>query len=752
MLSFLKGMRDMPGASDSAMDEWIYICSGIEKQMAEDVIRVAVVGPIKSGKSTFINSILKSDYLKRGAGVVTSIVTRIRSGSYLKAILFFKSWDEVNAEIEQAMTLFPGHEALTEKDRFDIRRERDRIALAEGLHSLHSDLLIANGSRNISGILLESYLGGYERVKDILASESMSKAYEDDLFDSQKSFAGSDSLAVYLKDIQLEVNSPFIDSNIEIADCQGSDSPNPLHLAMIQDYLLKTHFIVYVISSRTGLRQADMRFLWMIRQMGIIDNILFVVNCDFSEHETKEELMTLVDKTRSELSLIKADPPIHTLSSLFNLFKSSDKSISQRDALRLAQWEAEKELVSLSEKETLRFNIVLRDKLSRERYTLLLKNNIERLDMITIALKNWSRIHQDVLNRDAKGVEDMLKKIEYHHKQMDQIRSLVKSTLDGSSGKIKLELKRDVDRFFDARYGSVLQNIKEYIRSFQVDFKAYEDILEASSFTDALFLIFQDFKTALDSYVAEIINPKIVKFIREEEEKASTYLASVGEPYEAMITEAITGYRDTMDRLGIPLLEKQGVERATENFKAKGLRNDLKLPPIETTIRYSARIKTEAIVRLGFYSIVKVFKKLLKKEASLQDGQRIDALKDSIRRIKRETIRSIGLHFKDYQENIKFQYIFKMTDSMSNQLYEILLEQFRSYTTNISTAIKQVKEQHVDKEATRDSLKRIERQSTVYTQNIAGLRERIESVFGDKNRISNIQQGISNDEGRNSID
>jgi GTPase SAR1 family protein len=733
MASFLTQIRNMPGASDSGVNQWESVCSGIEKQMAEDVIRVAVVGPIKSGKSTFINSIFKSDYLKRGAGVVTSIVTRIRSGPYLKAILYFKSWDEVNSEIEQALTLFPGREAPSEKDRFDIRREKDRTALKQGLQSLHSDILIANGSRNISSILLESYLNGYETVKDILASESMSKAYEDDQFDAQKSFSGSDSLAVYLKDIQLQINSPFIDSNIEIADCQGSDSPNPLHLAMIQDYLLRTHFIVYVISSRTGLRQADVRFLSIIKQMGIIDNILFVINCDFSEHESMEDLMTLVEKTRSGLSLIKPDPSIHTLSSLYNLFKSSDKAISAKDALRLAQWEAEKDLVSLSDKETLRFNTELRDKLSRERYTLLLKNNIERLGLIAIGLENWSRIHQTILDRDAQGVEDVLKKIEYHHKQMDQIRSLVKSTLDGSSGKIKLELKQDVDRFFDTRHGTVMQNIKEYIRNFQVDFKAYEDVLAASSFTDTLFLIFQDFKAALDSYVAESVNPKIIKFIRDEEAKASAYLASVGEPYEAMITEAISGYRGTMDRLGIPLLERQGVERATENFKAKGLRSDLKLPPIAATMRYSARIKTEAVVRLGFYSIVGIFNKLLKKKANGQDRQKINALKDSIKRMKRETERSVALHFKDYQENIKFQYIFKMTDAMSNQLYEVLLEQFRSYATNVSRAIEQVKEHHVDKAAARDMLKRIETQSTSYTEKIVRLRERIESVFGTEN-------------------
>lgn len=729
MASFLTQTRQLEGLWDSGMDEWERICSGIASQMAEDVIRVAVVGPIKSGKSTFVNSLFKADYLKRGAGVVTSIVTRIRRGPYLKASLYFKSWDEVNSEIEQALTLFPGRDARFDTERFDIRREKDRTSLEQGLQSLNSDLLVTNGARNINGVLLESYLSGYETVKEVLASERVTRAYEDDLFDAHKSFAGSDSLAVYLKDIQLEINAPDLDSNVEIADCQGSDSPNPLHLAMIQNYLAKTHFIIYVISSRTGLRQADMRFLSMIKQMGIIDNILFVVNCDFSEHESMDDMMTLADKVRFELSLIKPDPPMYTLSSLYNLFRSSDKAMTEKDVMRLSQWESETDMVRLSNEDTMRFHRDLHDKLTRERYTLLLKNNIERMGLIAAGLENWSRIHKDLFNRDARSVADVLKKIEYHQRQMDQIRTLVKSTLDGSSGKIKQELKQAVDRFFDPRYGKVLQNVRAYIRNFQIDFSLYEENLAAASFTDTLYLIFQDFKAALDGYMAETVNPQIIHFIQEEEAKVRVHLASVGEPYESMIAEAIAEYRRSMGGLGITLLENQGLERAMEHFKSGGRRGELNLPPIETTMRYSARIKTEAVVRLGFHSMATLFRRLLRKETADQDRRKVSALKDSIKRMKRETERSVALHFKDYQENIKFQYMFKLTDIMSHQVYELLLEQFQSYATNVSKTIERVKERHSDKQATREMLAHVEARSTSFTERIQDVRARMESFF-----------------------
>jgi len=70
----------IPGLGNGAVTEWTRVCRDVERQLGDAAIRVAVVGAIKSGKSTFVNALFGGDYLKRGAGVVTSIVTRIRPG------------------------------------------------------------------------------------------------------------------------------------------------------------------------------------------------------------------------------------------------------------------------------------------------------------------------------------------------------------------------------------------------------------------------------------------------------------------------------------------------------------------------------------------------------------------------------------------------------------------------------------------------------------------------------------------------
>ncbi|MBW2572846.1 MAG: dynamin family protein [Deltaproteobacteria bacterium] len=419
--------RSITGTSDHTFADWQKTCDAINSQMSGEIIRVAVVGPIKSGKSTFINSLFKGEYLKRGAGVVTSIVTRIRNGKKLKAKLLFKSWNEINSDMEQALVLFPSLEWRNENYRFDIRQKKERMDLQKALISLNSEHLISNGARNVNNILLTSYLKGYEKIKDMISLETPTSQYENELFSEHWTFVGDGSMAVYLKDVQLEIDSGNIDSNIEIADCQGSDSPNPLHLAMIQDYLLLTHLIVYVVSSRTGLREADIKFLSIIKKMGIIDNIIFVINCDFSEHESINDLKSLIENVKEELAIIKPSPEIYSLSALFNLFKAQRANLSQKDRLRLEQWEKEPELTAFSDSEAARFESSFYNRLTKGSYSLLLKNHLERLRIVSFGMERLIYFNQNMLTRDAHSANEIVEKIKKHQEGMRQIELVIKN-------------------------------------------------------------------------------------------------------------------------------------------------------------------------------------------------------------------------------------------------------------------------------------------------------------------------------------
>jgi GTPase SAR1 family protein len=725
--SLFSDVKSIPGMSENSFAVWEKTNAGINKQLSEEIIRVAVVGPIKSGKSTFINSLFKGEYLKRGAGVVTSIVTRTRSGEKLRAKLLFKSWDEINADMDQALALFPSLDWRTENDKFDIRNEKERMDLQKALTSLGPEHLIANGTRNVNSVLLSSYLKGFERVKDLISLEVNVRQFEDNLFGDHWNFVSDGAMAVYLKDVHLEIDSGGIESNIEIADCQGSDSPNPLHLAMIQDYLLLTNLIIYVISSRTGLREADIKFLSLIKKMGILDNILFIINCDFSEHNSLYDLDALIEKVKEELMMITPSPEIYSLSALFNLFKAQDLTLLQKDRSRLEQWEGEKELSAFSDSETARFDASFYNKLTRGRYALLLKNHIERLHIISSGVEHWISFNQNILTKNTDSANEIVENVKKHQIRVNQIKSVIKSTLDGSIQQIKGELKLEIDRYFDIRSGNVIRDIAEFIKSYSIPYQQYEDDIKTSGFSKKLYMIFQEFKQAFDTFMAETINPEVIRFVRKQEARIHEHLESIAVPFDVMVQDAITTYNRMMGKLGI--------NHSNENIKKIDLPDigtiksitGLTLPPVAAYMRYTAKIKTEATMRLGLYKVVNIFKRLLKKPIQEKNEGEILALRDGVLRMKREMEKSVISHLKDYQENIKFQYIYRLVEAQSNSLYESLLDRFQVYGADLSSIVDLINNKMIDKEQTSEMMKTLAFNCSEMGEKINGLREKIET-------------------------
>ncbi len=683
LVSILGNIQNQSELDADRFEAWQAACGDIHQQISEEIIRVAVVGPIKSGKSTFTNALFGGDFLKRGAGVVTSIVTRIRSGRKLKAVLYFKDWDEINADLDQSLTMLPSWEARDDGKPFDIRREKDRQSLADALEELSNDQLITDGTRNANSILPALYHQGYQSVGDIISPDSNTTEFGNDDFARHREYVGSDELAVYLKDVELEISHSKIDSTIEIADCQGSDSPNPMHLAMIQDYLLRIHMLVYVISSRTGLRQADIRFLSTIKKMGIIDNTLFVVNCDFSEHESTAELEALVDRVRQELALIKPEPEVFTLSALYNLFAAlPETQLSEKDRARLLQWQNEAQFVALSDQETRRFEKAFHGKLSRERFFLLLKNHLERMAVMTAGMDRWLWTNRELMTEDADGVADLLRKINHHQKRMDQIKELINSTLGGAAGKIKKEIRLDIDRFFNTRSGSVLQATLDTIRQFNIVFDNYTDSLASSGFSSTLYQVFQEFRQTLDTFMAETINPEIVSFTVQTEKKIKADLTAVAEPYQSMAMDAIAEYHSAMN--GYEMASTDAEHRTLLDLEDVKKVAGLKLPAAATSMRYSAKVRTEAVVRLGVYSVLKLFKKAFKKPLKNEQEEQMLALADGVKRMKGETEAALIFHFKNYRENFKFQYAFKLVEFATSHLHRTLLERLRAYDTDLT--------------------------------------------------------------------
>lgn len=728
ILDLLAQASAIPYLSSDAFVKWRSACDSLSTQVKEELLRVAVVGSIKSGKSTFLNALFAGDYLKRGAGVVTSVITRIRSGKNISAHLYFKSLPEVNSEIEQALTLLPtlGRDLTLEK--FDIRDPAMRKALKEALTSLPLEHRVVEDSLNLNTVLLNCYLQGFEHVEKMLpADNDAPKEIAIDFADHHR-YVADDSLAVYLKDIQLEIDSESILPMIEFADCQGSDSPNPLHLAMIQDYMQVNHLMIYVISSRTGLRRADIKFLTMIRKMGIMDHVLFAVNCDMSEHESSQDLKALIGAIEQDLKLFHPDPSIYAFSALFNLFKYRPGNLPEKDRLRVEQWQKQTDLAEFSNRQSEKFREEFTRQLTYQRSILLLGNHLSRQRSIISGLQQWIRLNQAVVSRNDKDTKTVIKSIQRQQKRLNQIQVMIMTTLNGAATRIKKEVNNDVNRFFDTHSGGILKHVIENIRSYSVTYTKFKDTLADSGFTNALYLVFQEFKLGLDSIMADIVNPELIQFVRAEEEKIWKHFSAVVEPFSAIIQNALQE-SETLLTSSTQSDENHLPERTSPiNLPGKDalLENaDINPPSMATILNYSNEIKTDAIMHLGYYSVVRVVKNVFSKRKGEDWESQLKALQAGVKRMKRISEKAVAEQFRNYRENLKFMYLHRVIDSIVKQLSEVLLDQFQAYDTDVAALVSRLDGHLSDRVAASEDLARIDSTADLLGERVKILRDQI---------------------------
>ena len=141
-------------------------------------------------------------------------------------------------------------------------------------------------------------------------------------------------------------------------------------------------------------------------------------------------------------------------------------------------------------------------------------------------------------------------------------------------------------------------------------------------------------------------------------------------------------------------------------------------------MNYTARIRTEAILRLGFYRLVTGFKKVLKKPVR-RGEEDLRALKEGMARIRRETQNSLLFHLKDYQENLKFKYLFHIIEIAAERLSQAVTQQLQAYSADFGALSERVIIQQGDKERAAAVLEEMSRSCRGMGEQISRLKQDI---------------------------
>ena len=641
---------------------WQKVLSQVQAHAAEDTCRLAVVGAVKSGKSTMINALVGQDLLRRGAGILTAMVTRVQPGPESQAVLRFKGWDEINGEIRRALGLLPNPRLVDRAEPLDLQAAPDRELLAQVLAEAREADLWTGGSLDQNYLLLKSYLEGYDLLKDLMPATGVMPLTGPDLA-RHRDLVTREATAVYLKDVLLTIPFPWPAAGLELGDCQGSDSPFPQHLAQVLAYLVKSDLALYVVSSRVGLRQADFQFLAELKRMGLIPHILVLLNLDLGEHTSYAEVVKIRDRVAQELGSWQPDPRVYAFSALKLLLDRREirgESLEPREAAVLKVWALDPDSAAFSEAEAARFEQDLQAALGDLQTRRLAGGSLAQVRMVARGLREQLELTQDLLTRGLTAIQELETRLAARRQPLQATMATVSQTLEGAGHRLKKTLRSRVDRLLDGHSGPVGKDLSEFIANFTPDWDHLAPPQVTPAFRPVLYQLFQEFAKGLAHHVANESNLAVVEFIREQEEWLRLELVRLWQPLFQTLQEALSLYYREIADLGLaaapPTLEAAAVARP----------QGLEVPLLNLEMAPDWRFAREVWVASGMGVLGRAWDAIKRR---LKLAGEVDPRKQLLRDLARALAALktwLGSELEgqllNYREGLKFQYFFPLVD------------------------------------------------------------------------------------------
>lgn len=533
------GQTDEPASGG-----WRECLGGVHESMRDPLLKIAVAGSVKSGKSTLINAMIGEDLLKRGAGIVTAFITRIVTGESPGGWVELKAWPQVIAEINDSLRMLPvAAEEGSVEETLDIRRGEDRERIERRLDRMKSEWLQSRGNIDVHFLFLERCLHGFSLIRDEIGEDAGLTAFEKASLAGHQLYVGDESRSVYVRDIELHYPVPWLGNRMEIADCQGSDSPNPAHFALLQQYLLSSHFIIYVISSRTGLREADFKLLDLIKTLRMFPQTLFVLNLDYDIHDDKDDIERITERVRSELGWVVPEPRLFAFSALYHLLRQLGDKSSKFERRRLKLWKESKALSKTTSTGFAAFKTELESRICAQRSQVLLGSGLSRLGMVASSILDSMRLRQSMLESNLERIRDTGEKLRARHIALQSSLQNMGDTVSGLNQSLRRDLIARVDAWFDSVHGPIVREALEMVSYFALDMENRRNISDYARLIREYYAFYLEFRKNISRYLIDKINVRIMEFAKNEEDLIREQLQESSEALWAFFEAALTDYR-----------------------------------------------------------------------------------------------------------------------------------------------------------------------------------------------------------------
>lgn len=655
----------------SQSERWLEHLDLVRSALQESLVRIAVAGSVKSGKSTLINALLAEDLLKRGAGIITSFITRIRSNDVRGGWIEFKSWDEIHQEINGAVAMLPlGENDVLSKTNWDLRKSTHREGLYKKLAAAQRELQSQRGALNAHFIMLHAYLEGFAKVLDLVQNHPQRLTFNEDSLDRHQEFVAEESRAVFLKDVEIHCPASWIGNHVEIADCQGSDSPNPLHFALLQEYLLKSHLIVYVVSSRTGLREADLKLLDFIKTLRMTPQTLFVLNLDLDSHHGPKDIEASVERFVKELSWTIPSPQVFAFSGLYHLLAAHPPKTSSRDALRLQMWCEDASATTPSAPGFEDFRRELAERVGAQRRRVFFSTGLGRLAMVAQTLAETCRTRGQLLSRDLQHLEQAASHLQRRQEELIGTLSTLENAIGGLKENLKSELDKAVATFFDLSSGHLVQETLRMVDSYPVDPAYARDLANPRKILRQLHSFYMEFRQSLSVFLVERVHVETVRFAKEQEEHLQGRLQEATQAFWSLFLSALEEYHRALESLGV------SVQRMDARPDAEWSQWKSITPPVfsgfveDNALGRGVLLMKFGLGRLNRF-LVTLKNRLGRKARPESPEHPGETFLEAVEVVKAETRAELIYAFRDYRQNFRYQYLHKLLDAALAQLLDV---------------------------------------------------------------------------------
>ncbi|MCU0574015.1 MAG: dynamin family protein [Syntrophobacteraceae bacterium] len=533
---------------------WREVLSRVGVALEDQLLRIAVVGSVKSGKSTLINTLVERDVLKRGAGITTAFVTRIRTNRECGGWVDLKPWGQIHDEVNRSLRMLPLPAEESENcPDVDLRRREDRERLRERVERVRREWRQAHGPLNPHFLVIGNLLEGYASIRDMIGQEAVRRFFDEQSLGDHQRFVGAEASAAYVRDIELHVPVSWLGEGIEIADCQGSDSPNPFHLARVQRHLLGAHFILYVINSRVGLRESDFKLLELIGTLRMTPSTFFVLNVDLDGHEDAADIRRLEHRVREELSWVVAHPRLHVFSALFHLLDLQGDAVAEFERPRMDLWRQDSGLATLTREGFAEFRRELVHRVREQRARVLCAGGLSRLCMVAASLVDAATLQMQFLDGDVKHLQESMGGLRSRQKDLQDTLQTLTNAINGLRDSLARDLDQAADDFFDPGDGPLVREILEVVEHFPVEGRYERDLSDPRRLVRALHGFYGSFRQAVSQHLIEAANGRIIDLAREREDYLANRFHSASRALWSLYARALDEYRGEAADFGIPL-------------------------------------------------------------------------------------------------------------------------------------------------------------------------------------------------------